>query len=732
MMRNKLFHMIFLFAYVLIVCKAMIACYRITGFNYLHMALLFVSGLLLYRFAPKKKLSIVLVLSALLLLILFSLDNIKPLWENYIIQNYNAINNGIYYASELEYSLFLPFLVVLIPATAAVCYALSVRGAALFSILIISIYMFSFWNNGLDILLVPYLPYYLFPSILYYCVAMYDKLAVKLGISDTKVKIKLGNIFVYALFLSAAIAVFTTAAAHFLGVKSIIQLRNDYASTEASLLFNSKNSVFGIADAGFGSDTGKLGGPVQIDDLIVLKVKAERPSYLRGSIKDYYDGRSWKRSLENYISKGREALLKANESFNLLMTGDADKKPYSERMSIHNYNLSTSTLFAPGNTFNISTKVGKIMYDNAGVFMLLGKGTLSETYNLRYYKSSTDVESFREAYASGLNIEYGTDLKPYEKYLQLPETITPRTYNLVNEITKNCKTAGDKAAQIMNFLSEGYPYSLDVSHVPEDTDFIDYFLFSEKKGYCTYFATAATIMCRIAGIPARYVEGFNMNEERDSDGVYIVRNHRAHAWTEILVSPECGLWSVLDCVPEGTPVDEITVSNQYKDKFDDDRYKNGNYRILDGESEESDNERLRYLSSLLSMLLYPVFIIPAAAFLLLILYIIYGMIRFRIKTIKVLKTQSTIPLYLHISARMKAIGEGFPEELCELEYVRSLKDRKLSECLEKLVTACYEEHYGSSSEPSFVDKKACNRVVERYLRKRQGFFKYWYYRIRNT
>ncbi|WP_294359061.1 transglutaminase-like domain-containing protein [uncultured Clostridium sp.] len=32
------------------------------------------------------------------------------------------------------------------------------------------------------------------------------------------------------------------------------------------------------------------------------------------------------------------------------------------------------------------------------------------------------------------------------------------------------------------------------------------FLFQEKKGYCTYFATATTIMCRAVGVPARYKE----------------------------------------------------------------------------------------------------------------------------------------------------------------------------------------------------------------------------------
>ena len=34
-------------------------------------------------------------------------------------------------------------------------------------------------------------------------------------------------------------------------------------------------------------------------------------------------------------------------------------------------------------------------------------------------------------------------------------------------------------------------------------------MFENKKGYCTYFASAATMLLRQAGIPARYVEGYS-------------------------------------------------------------------------------------------------------------------------------------------------------------------------------------------------------------------------------
>ena len=54
-------------------------------------------------------------------------------------------------------------------------------------------------------------------------------------------------------------------------------------------------------------------------------------------------------------------------------------------------------------------------------------------------------------------------------------------------------------------------------------------------------------MYRIAGIPARFVEGYKMNDALLKDGVYNVTNDTAHAWVEYLVTDD--LWAISDCAP---------------------------------------------------------------------------------------------------------------------------------------------------------------------------------------
>ena len=140
----------------------------------------------------------------------------------------------------------------------------------------------------------------------------------------------------------------------------------------------------------------------------------------------------------------------------------------------------------------------------------------------------------------------------YGKYLQVPENISDRTYDLVQEITKDATTSIDKVLQIKNYLTKNYVYDLQVSIIPKDSEFIDYFLFVEKKGYCTYFNTAMTVMCRMAGVPARYVEGFKTPNKKDDDsGLYSVFNADAHAWCEVLLGAfeYSNMWTIVDASP---------------------------------------------------------------------------------------------------------------------------------------------------------------------------------------
>ena len=87
-------------------------------------------------------------------------------------------------------------------------------------------------------------------------------------------------------------------------------------------------------------------------------------------------------------------------------------------------------------------------------------------------------------------------------------------------------------------------YDLAPGRTPADQDFTAFFLLENRRGYCQHYACAGTVLARMAGIPARYCEGYMVDCSRPDatqcvetpEGmVYTaeILDSNAHAWTEI-------------------------------------------------------------------------------------------------------------------------------------------------------------------------------------------------------
>ena len=135
-----------------------------------------------------------------------------------------------------------------------------------------------------------------------------------------------------------------------------------------------------------------------------------------------------------------------------------------------------------------------------------------------------------------------------DRYLQLPSSLPDRVKDLAADITRDALTPYAKVNALKEFLSD-YEYSLIINAPPEDADGVDYFLFDHKSGYCTYFASAMTVMLRSVGVPARLVSGFLPGEYDAGNQRFIIRDRDYHAWTEYY-SPGYG-WVQVDATPSG-------------------------------------------------------------------------------------------------------------------------------------------------------------------------------------
>lgn len=109
--------------------------------------------------------------------------------------------------------------------------------------------------------------------------------------------------------------------------------------------------------------------------------------------------------------------------------------------------------------------------------------------------------------------------------------------------------------QIQNVLWQTCTYEkMNLEAAPKDTNGIEYFFGSQKKGYCIHFASAGVMMLRMAGIPARYVEGYvawadDFKADKDLKGYTAdVTGYRGHAWIEVYDYAH-GVWLPFDMTP---------------------------------------------------------------------------------------------------------------------------------------------------------------------------------------
>lgn len=84
---------------------------------------------------------------------------------------------------------------------------------------------------------------------------------------------------------------------------------------------------------------------------------------------------------------------------------------------------------------------------------------------------------------------------------------------------------------VIDRLAQTTQYDRNTPAPPAGRDYVDWFLNESKQGYCMHYATAATLLLRTAGIPARYVSGYVMYAPWRGGRVEVT-DHAAHAWVE--------------------------------------------------------------------------------------------------------------------------------------------------------------------------------------------------------
>ena len=133
------------------------------------------------------------------------------------------------------------------------------------------------------------------------------------------------------------------------------------------------------------------------------------------------------------------------------------------------------------------------------------------------------------------------------RYLSLREETKARALVILSKLSISPNSDPLTAADIIcKYVSDSAQYSTSPSKMPQtETDFSMWFLEGSDTGYCIHFASAAVVLLRAAGIPARYVEGYLVQTEQSRD--VTVKQNMSHAWVECYL--DYVGWVILDPTP---------------------------------------------------------------------------------------------------------------------------------------------------------------------------------------
>ena len=146
----------------------------------------------------------------------------------------------------------------------------------------------------------------------------------------------------------------------------------------------------------------------------------------------------------------------------------------------------------------------------------------------------------------------------YAAYAASRYTAVPDGYDelqtLCDEAKKDQKLteAADIGDYIRAYLNTNYQYNASAPQPPEGADPIRYFLTESKQGYSVQFASAAVVMFRMFGLPARYVVGYAapqslFTQQEDGSWHAILQDDNAHAWAEVYISGQG--WTPMEMTP---------------------------------------------------------------------------------------------------------------------------------------------------------------------------------------
>ena len=268
--------------------------------------------------------------------------------------------------------------------------------------------------------------------------------------------------------------------------------------------------------------------------------------YLRGIVRTSYTGEGWATRTGDYRSVRKL----------LQQLSDLNRTPQSLWHSDHIAELRTDGGRYPVVQWKVEALHSEafnylpyqVMHPEGTRFLYDTEAELDSHQKYEFWtvnSAVTDWEMFSANTSSSLDstvLEYEDFVTDYDTRLPESADLQEVWEKFTSEVHLSDQASLiDKLDAIRTFLWLNADYDTSPGECSENVDLVKWFLMYNHKGYCAHYASAGVVLCRMLGIPARYVQGYvvSKNDIGMPDGRPKVEislpDHRAHAWAEIYV-----------------------------------------------------------------------------------------------------------------------------------------------------------------------------------------------------
>lgn len=349
------------------------------------------------------------------------------------------------------------------------------------------------------------------------------------------------------LGICMAVVAGVTMAVYMFMTYSPLQIVDDI---KTNMQYHGENVVYGKSDYPEGKFSRYNETVITGEERLQIRMSQPKQMYMRGFVGSKYTEDGWEDSdlkiyggdyegvfdwfssndyspltnLSAYVTQSAEHGGEAKEnSIYVEVSNISARRKYQYVPECVTYG-SLENLYAPKNDVNFRSQgLGRekdYFFDMVDVMNNDYKAIYGETW----YQDQTGDKLFHDSE----NV-YGTFARTY--YEDVPDEL--RAY-----FDSHAPNAGQKMNPfdaikvVRDYTAGNMSYSNDADEYSGDEDFVIEMFSGHKSGYSAHFATAATMLFRYYGIPARYVEGYLVNPEAGSD-VISVTDEDSHAWVEI-------------------------------------------------------------------------------------------------------------------------------------------------------------------------------------------------------